>query len=409
MVSGTKSIDTNAASSLDDSKKSPLHIRKFVAPSMKEAMRQIKKEMGENAVILKSQVIPNSDLFSFRSGGKVEVLAALEPLDELPSAKVTTSIPHVGSTSAKSQLSAEWEIESVKDEIKTIRATLEEIVNRIKYQSKPTMPRQLQIFFQSMMGSGLDEELVLDLTGQALATLSGDQLEDRKVIADFLGDKLAPMIPTAPYLHHEPSEPRVVAFVGPTGVGKTTTISKLLTHKKIFTGRKMALITADTYRIGATDQIKRVASIANVPINVVYKPSQMLKAIQRHQDKDVIFIDTAGRSQQNNHHMKNLREFMGAAQPDEVHLVMAANTRLEDLKDTADRFNQIQVHRYLFTKLDETSGYGNIVNLVIHREKPISFLSTGQKIPDEIRWAKSKELARMLILGKRYGGMDDYQ
>ncbi len=405
MESGTNFVDSTAASSVDVSRNSPVHIRKFVASSMKEAMRQIKKEMGENAVILKSHVIPNSDLFSFRSKEKVEVLAALEPLDDTPTARITSSIPNMESTGAQRQLSSEWEMEVVKDEIKTIRATLEEIANRIKYQSIPTMPRQLKLFYQSMVGSGLDEELVMDMTGQALGTLSGDQLDDRKVIADFLGDKLAPMIPTAPYLHHEPAEPRVVAFVGPTGMGKTTTISKLLTHKNIFRGRRMAVITADTYRIGATDQIKRVAEIAKVPIVVAYKPSQMLKAIQRHQDKNVIFIDTAGRSPHNRHHMKNLQEFMGAAQPDEVHLVLAANTRLEDLKETADRFNQIQIHRYLFTKLDETSGYGNIVNLIKHREKPISFLGFGQRVPNEIRWAKSKEFARMLILGNRYGGV----
>ncbi len=405
MESGTNSVDSTTVSSADDSRNPPVHIRKFVASSMKEAMRQIKKEMGEDAVILKSQVIPNSDLFSFRSKEKVEVLAALEPSDDMPTARMTSSIPNVESTGTQRQSSSEWEIELVRDEIKTIRATLEEISHRMKYQSIPTMPRQLNLFYQSMLGSGLDEELVLDLTGQALGTLSGDQLDDRKVIADFLGEKLAPMIPTQSYLHHEPAEPRIVAFVGPTGMGKTTTISKLLTHKKIFHGRRMAVITADTYRIGATDQIKRVAGIAKVPIVVAYKPSQMLKAIQRHQDKDVILIDTAGRSQHNIYHMKNLREFMGAAQPDEVHLVLAANTRLEDLKETADRFNQIQIHRYLFTKLDETSGYGNIVNLIKHREKPISFLGFGQRIPDEIRWAKSKEFARMLILGKRYGGV----
>ena len=192
-------------------------------------------------------------------------------------------------------------------------------------------------------------------------------------------------------------------FLGPTGVGKTTSLSKLLTNRKIYQNRRMAVISADTYRIGAIEQLKKVTTLAHVPLAVVYKPSQVVKAIQAYHDKDVIFIDTAGRSQSNQQHLRNLKEFMAAAKPDEIHLVMAANTRLQDMTETADRFAKVPFHKYLLTKLDETSGYGNIVNLLRHNEKPLSFLGYGQRVPDEIRWAKSSEFSRMLVLGKRYG------
>jgi flagellar biosynthesis protein FlhF len=381
---------------------SSMRIKKFVASSMKDAMLQVKKEMGDGAIILKSQRVPNHDLFSFLSREKVEVLAALEPMTP-ESEVVEESAPATASLDKQWRLDREWEMETVREEMRSIRTSLEEITNRMKYQSMPTMPRLLTMLYQSMVGAGLDEKLALDLMGKALVTLSGDQLEDRKAVTDFLSSEIAQWIPTAPYLPPESAEPRIIALVGPTGMGKTTSLSKLLTNPNIFRGRRMAVITADTYRIGAVEQLKRVAGIARVPLVVAYKPSQMLKAIQVHHGKDVIFIDTAGRSPNNRHHLQNLKEFMGAAKPDEIHLVIAANTRFEDMKNIADQFDEVPFHRYLFTKLDETSGCGNVLNLMKHRERPCSFLAYGQKVPEEIRWAKSLEFARMFVLGKRYG------
>ena len=385
---------------------SSVRIKKYVASSMKEAMRQIKKEMGDGAIILKSQRIPNHDLFSFLSHEKVEVLAALEPVTPESEASPSEPLPGTASVDRHWRFDKEWEMETVKDEIRTMRTALEEITNRMKYQSMPTLPRILTMYYQSMVGAGLEEKRVLDLMGKTLVNLSGDQLEDRKTVTDFLSAEIAQWIPTTPFLPLESAEPRIIALVGPTGMGKTTSLSKLLTNPNIFRKRRMAVITADTYRIGAVEQIKRVTDIARVPLVVAYKPSQMLKAIQVHHDKDVIFIDTAGRSQNNRHHLQNLQEFMDAAKPDEIHLVLAANTRLEDLKDIADQFNHVPFHRYLFTKLDETSGYGNVINLIKHREKSMSFLAYGQRVPNEIRWAKSLEFARMFVLGKRYGTIE---
>jgi flagellar biosynthesis protein FlhF len=381
----------------------PIRMKKFVASTMKDAMAQIKKEMGDGAIILKSQKIPSNDVFSFRNREKVEVLAALEPPESVAEMAAMAASPPSRSADYHRKLDTQWEMEFVKEEIRSIRSTLEEISNKMKYDSMPSLPRQLMLFYQSLVGSGLDEKLVLDLVGKALATLSGDILEDRKAIADFLVEEIAPLIPSSPFIPPPSPEPRVIAFVGPTGVGKTTSLSKLLTNRKIYQGRRMAVISADTYRIGAIEQLKKVANIAHVPLAVVYKPSQVVRAIQAYHDKDVIFIDTAGRSQSNHQHLQSLKEFMAAAKPDEIHLVVAANTRLQDMIETADRFAKVPFHRYLFTKLDETSGYGNVVNLLRHNEKPLSFLSYGQKVPDEIKWAKSLEFARMLISGKRYG------
>jgi flagellar biosynthesis protein FlhF len=403
MESGTATTDKVEAQQQGRTTISPVRMKKFVAPSMRDAMRQIKKEMGDGAIILKSQKIPSNDAFPFLHHDKVEVLAALEPV-ELESggeADRTQLQPVVGR--AQQSLNTEWEMEMVKEEIRTIRSTLEDISNRMKYQSMPSLPRHLMMFYQSLVGSGLNEKVVLDVVGKAMVSLPGEQLEDRKAITDFLSGEIARMVPTVPFLPPESPEPRIIALVGPTGMGKTTSLSKLLTNPKIYRKRSIAVITADTYRIGAVDQLRRVVRIAKVPLVVAYKPSQMLKAIQVHHDKDVILIDTAGRSQNNLHHIRNLREFMGAAQPDEIHLVIAANTRFEDMMDIADRFANIPYHRYLFTKLDETTGYGNIVNVILHRERPVSFLTYGQKVPEEIRWAKSSEFARMLVLGKRYG------
>lgn len=196
---------------------------------------------------------------------------------------------------------------------------------------------------------------------------------------------------------------KVVALVGPTGVGKTTTLAKIAALTALFGKKKVAFVTADTYRIAAVEQLRTYAEIIGVPCEVVYTPAEMRQALAAHEGCDLVLIDTAGRSPRSGMHMAELRAFLEAAQVDETHLVLSMTTRPRDLLDIVERFSPCGVNRLIFSKLDETSRLGPILGVTSAVKVPISYVTYGQNVPEDIEVADPFRLARW-ILG---GGVDD--
>lgn len=190
-------------------------------------------------------------------------------------------------------------------------------------------------------------------------------------------------------------------MVGPTGVGKTTTIAKLAANMSFLEGKEVALITLDTYRVSAAQQLRTFADIIGIPISVVFNPQDLGEAIKQYQKKDIIFVDTAGRSPYKDEHMGELQDFIEAANPDETILVLSVTTDSRDLINIYQQFNLIGVDKIIFTKLDESCNYGRILNTIYHIRKPIAYLTTGQNVPDDIEVPDTLELARTLL---REGG-----
>jgi len=189
----------------------------------------------------------------------------------------------------------------------------------------------------------------------------------------------------------------VVAFVGPTGVGKTTTIAKLAAIFALFEERKVALVTADTYRIAAVEQLKTYAKIIGIPIEVVFTPQEIRRAIERHLDAELILIDTAGRSHYDNMKMSELKSYIESSSPDEVHIVLSLNTKYRDLEEIIKRFGCIPLHKMVLTKLDETATFGNILNLARDFSIPISYVTNGQDVPKDIEVADPSKLAEVIL------------
>ena len=192
--------------------------------------------------------------------------------------------------------------------------------------------------------------------------------------------------------------PRIVALIGPTGVGKTTTIGKLAAGFSIVDKRKVALITADTYRVAAVEQLKTFGEIIGVSVEVVVTPSGLREALYQHTDKELIFIDTAGRSPHDEVHMSELQAFLDQAKPDLTILVMSATTQVSDQLSVFKRFRPFATH-LIFTKLDETASAGSILNLIENTTLPIAYVTNGQNVPDDIEVATPQRLAAY-ILGK---------
>jgi flagellar biosynthesis protein FlhF len=192
---------------------------------------------------------------------------------------------------------------------------------------------------------------------------------------------------------------RIQFFVGPTGAGKTTTIAKLAAYFSLEKKLRCSLITTDTYRISAIDQLRAYSEIIGIDLQAIYSPDEIGDMIENCKYSDVILVDSAGRSQKNREHMDELAAFIRELQPDCTHLVLSAATKESDLIETANRYRKLGLSRLLFTKLDETMKLGNIFNAVQATGIPVSYFTTGQSVPDDIETAKSMAFVKKLLEG----------
>ena len=198
-------------------------------------------------------------------------------------------------------------------------------------------------------------------------------------------------------------KPNIVFFIGPTGVGKTTTIAKIASKYKVEYNRKVAFITADTYRIAATEQLRVYADILDAPMSIVYSVEEINEAIEKYMDYDLIFVDTAGfshKNEQQRRDMKKLLEGVSEEYRKEVYLVLSATTKYHDLMDIVDVYREISNYKLIFTKLDETSSYGNLLNIKLYANADLSYVTNGQNVPDDIEVFDTQKIVKQLLGGK---------
>ena len=194
-----------------------------------------------------------------------------------------------------------------------------------------------------------------------------------------------------------PGRCRLAALVGPTGVGKTTTIAKLAANFRLKEKRRVGLITVDTYRIAAVEQLRTYADIIDLPMHVVSTPREMRETVERMSHLDLILLDTAGRSPKDEVRIQELKAFLSEARADEVHLVLSSVAAARTLEQTAERFAAVGATALVLTKLDEANGLGNVLPLVRASGLPVSYLTDGQNVPDDIQTADARRLAQMIL------------
>ena len=255
--------------------------------------------------------------------------------------------------------------------------------------------------YMALIKQEVAEELADEIIEKVRNTASPDQLKDTATCRKLLLAALAEYLPAdeAPILPERASDgrPRTIALVGPTGVGKTTTIAKLAATFKIKQGKHVGLITLDTYRIAAVEQLRTYAGIIGLPLQVATTPDELKRAIQRCAGCDVILIDTAGRSQRDNDRLDELAKLMEAANPHEIHLVLSSTCTQPVLLETIERFAKIRTDRIIFTKLDEAVTCGVLVNVARKVNKKLSYITTGQEVPHQIEPGQSSRLAAMVL------------
>jgi flagellar biosynthesis protein FlhF len=246
---------------------------------------------------------------------------------------------------------------------------------------------------ESDVGEDVARELVELVRREAPATARNDA----HIARNWLAGEIAQQIPIHGPITLTPGKSRLVALVGPTGVGKTTTIAKLAANFRLRDKHRVGLITVDTYRIAAVEQLRTYADIIDLPMQVVATASEMRQAVHGMADLDLILLDTAGRSPKDEVKLQELFEILAQAEPDEVHLVLSSVANASVLARTADRFAAVGTTALVLTKLDEAAGLGNLLPLLRDGGLPLSYLTHGQNVPDDIAPAEARKLALAML------------
>lgn len=295
------------------------------------------------------------------------------------------------SPSSKSEEERQREtIEELQNELAQMKAMLVQVVSKEK-TPEDEMSLQ-QVLKQQEVESDIIDDVVLQLPAEAILAD-----KDTPLALEGLKKYLADNVQMADGLELKSRKRKIAALLGPTGVGKTTTLAKIAAQCVLEKGISTAFITADTYRISAVEQLKTYADILGLPIAIVYTPDELKEAIQKFRQKQLILIDTAGRSQHNRRQMAELKEFLAVNQNIEKYLVLSATTKNEDAKDIIDKFSVCKPDKVIFTKTDETKSLGIILNILRRKEMRLSYLTNGQSVPDDIVPAEAGKLAELFL------------
>ena len=280
-------------------------------------------------------------------------------------------------------------IEALQNELAQMKAMLVQVVGKEK---TPEDEMSLQ---QALKQQEVDSDIVDDVVLQLPAdTVLADR--DTPLALEGLTKYLSDNVQMADGLELKARKRKIAALLGPTGVGKTTTLAKIAAQCVLEKGVSTAFITADTYRISAVEQLKTYADILGLPIAIVYTPDELKEAIQKFRQKQLILIDTAGRSQHNRRQMAELKDFLAVNQNIEKYLVLSATTKNEDAKDIVDKF-VCKPDKVIFTKTDETKSLGIILNILRKKAMRLSYLTNGQSVPDDIVPAQAEKLAELFL------------
>lgn len=400
-------------------------IKKFQGKTEAEAIEAAKKELGESIVIMNVRKMKKKGIFAIFCPQLTEVTVALEEERERYSAIKKTDTPVIKAPEVKAQEALQNEkrnTEAIEEKLDSLQTLL---VNQMKktepVENKPekNQPKEAakseaeeqktteidkftRLLYRTMIENEVDEKYANQILEEAEKINKPNMPFDyilagvyQKMILKFgQPEEIAPAKKGA----------RVVVFLGPTGVGKTTTIAKLASLFTLDKKKKVALLTADTYRIAAAEQLRTYANILKVPFRIIYTEEELETAVMDFMEYDYIFIDTAGHSHQNKEQKENVGgiiDVIDKLAEKEIFLVLSATTKYRDLLEITDVYKEISSYKLIFTKLDETSAHGNLLNIRLHTQSPLSYVTCGQNVPDDIEVFNPQKTVKRLLGGKK--------
>lgn len=420
-------------------------IKKFIGKTKEEAIAKAKEEFGEGAVVMNVKEVKPTGFFSFFKSVTYEVTAAIEEKDKFVSPMVnqearkgTETInlaadekivipvqsavtqpvytqteqykpiqapvmdyPVTGMVSNHDEI--ERKLENLSNILEKKLSAEENKGNDIPETTIQNMEsfKFLKMLYSTLLENEVHEKYVNQILDEAEKMANTNSSVD--VILSNVYQKMILKFGEPCSISTEGKKPKVVFFIGPTGVGKTTTIAKIASKYKVEEDKKVAFVTADTYRIAATEQLHIYANILDAPMSIVYSAEELNQSIEKFSDFDLIFVDTAGFSHRNDTQRmdtKNLIDGLDEQYNSEVFLVLSATTKYKDLLEIVDSYQEIAKYKLIFTKLDETTSYGNLLNVRLYSGAELSYMTTGQNVPDDIEEFNSQRIVKQLLGGK---------
>lgn len=408
-----------------------MKIRRYMGTSAQEAILKVKMDLGNEALILNTRKVRKKGIMGMFTKPMVEVLAAID--DDLSNKKEkeqSRQEERHQSRSQNQQHKLMENIRSVTDEqekeininshkkeekiyelenkVTNMESMLNKIFQQIQYAGQKVTTatqeekqnklysRVLQQFYDNLIKNEVDQDIarkIADMVNEKIGESSGVN-ETASLMYNIISGILGK--PETITLR-EDKKPNIIIFVGPTGVGKTTTLAKIAANYSLNLKKSVGLITADTYRIAAVEQLKTYAEILGMPVNVIYTPGEIKEAIKLYSDKDVVLIDTAGRSYRNKSQFEELKSLILASEAHEIYLVLSTTTSVRNCKEILTNYSFLKDYKLIFTKLDETPINGIILNAKFQTNKKLSYFTTGQCVPDDIEVANTDRITKNLL------------
>ena len=411
-------------------------INKFQGKTQEEAIEKAKEELGEHAVIMNIREIKPKGLFRAFKDSTFEVTAAVEEKEQFAGVmqnasqetkklhdminlaadeKITIPRPEYSQADRleavamqKPQMSAQ------ETEEKKLEERLDDLSDRLAKTLGDRLPKEpepvkeptseelnfVRILYSTLLKNEVCEQYVNQILGEIEKFIRPGHSVD--TILSNVYQKLILRFGQPKSLELEKGKPHVLFFIGPTGVGKRTTIAKIASKYKVDYEKKVAFITADTYRIAATEQLQVYANILDAPMSIVYSKDELNAEVEKYCEDDLIFVDTAGFSHRNEEQKGDIKTLIGGLSEDytkEVFLVLSATTKYRDLLEIVDTYRTISDFKLIFTKLDETTTYGNMLNIKLYSGADLSYTTNGQNVPDDIELFDSQKIVKKLLGG----------
>ncbi len=404
-------------------------IKKFEGKTEGDALEKAKKELGNNVVIMNVKKNKKKGFLGFFSSGTVEITVALEeeevlltpkPLSALEKVEreapakaqslpldtsiiIPETIPESPKRPIREEVNIEKKLENLQNliEKQLVKEEAEDIDEEMTDEKSKQMASYMKLIYKTLLENEVNEKYANQFMDEIEKMNTPGTNIDTVLVNIY--QKMILKFGTPSLLTPAKSGPKLVFFIGPTGVGKTTTIAKIASKFSTEEKKEIALITADTYRIAAAEQLRTYANILNVPFRIIYSAEEIESAWRDFQKLDYIFVDTAGfspHSEEQKKHMENFVHAMDGKAEQEIYLVLSATTKYKDLLFTSEAYFSICKYKLIFTKLDETSTYGNLLNLKLHTGADLSYVTYGQSVPDDIRPFNPQSTVKNLLGGK---------
>lgn len=399
-------------------------IKKFIAKTEKEAIENARAELGEGVVVMNVKPVKNKGLFAFLKSPMVEVTVALEEESE----KLTAAVSAINSVIASSQSKEEEAVKTapaveapekrdnnsaIEEKLDSLQSLLEQQLQKpeeekeekeipaVEEKEETETDKFMHLLHDTMLQNEVDEKYAREIMDE-IELINKPNIPFDYALANIY-QKMILKFGKPCGIEPASNGIKLVFFIGPTGVGKTTTIAKIASKFRVDEKKKVALLTADTYRIAAAEQLRTYANILEVPFRVIYTVEEINKALEDFRDYDYIMIDTAGHSHQNATQKDNMRNIIHSVDDrveSEVHLVLSATTKYKDLISIADSYKEMADYKLIFTKLDETTTLGNLLNLRLYTGASLSYVTHGQNVPDDIEDFNPQKTVKRLLGGK---------